>query len=507
MKRWMDGLLNSGVRKDDSGSVQRSIQMTNITAIGGMLSSWAFAFIYLLIDPILLLPVILINFTTSLLFIPVFFFNRKHRYDTAVVWVILSSAVPAFINLRLYLGYRSGSQMFFLLFALLPVLILPRKHLYLTSFLSGLNLVFFLLSYRFVPNFSLISLIPLEAARAIETISTLFVIVIIVLVFYVNQRIMDTFESDLSAKKKNLESALVEVRKFASVDALTEILNRGHMEQRINDELARGYRYGFPISLAMFDVDLFKSVNDTFGHDTGDVVLKVIATKVKSSIRETDTLGRWGGEEFMILLPYSNESIAAKVASKLCLTIEQIDHDNVGKVTVSFGVAQWDGIESFDKLYKRLDNALYAAKENGRNQVSIDKLKKEFEMSSTKLIWKPEWESGNPEIDRQHRRLIESLSNFVYDDESVKSSYIYDLLVSELLTHFEYEENLLIKIGYHEIERHKSEHRKLVKWLKTLRVEMFEGKPDDFPYATHILEEAVLNHILGEDMKYFPLLR
>jgi len=506
MKKLSINLINFGNRKNLSGSLQRAILMTNVAAIGGVISLFTYAILFLMIDPVALNPVIWNNLIAILFLLPVLLLNKRQHYTFASIWLMLCASIPVFINLRLYLGYRSGAHVFFLLFALLPILIIQKRKPIFVTLLSGMQLVFFFLTYRYIPANNLVSDIPSGVLHGLETLTTLFVLIVIILMFYINQRIIETFEKDLNVKQNSLEEALVEVRKFASVDSLTDILNRGHMEQRINEELARGYRYGFPISLVMFDIDHFKNVNDEFGHDAGDLVLKKMAATVKHSIRETDMLGRWGGEEFMILLPYTNEAIADKVAKKLCRILEVTDHGEYGKITASFGVAQWDGIESFERLYKRLDKALYTAKEQGRNRVVTDMNEIGSVSHESKIYWKTDWESGHPEIDRQHRKLIENLSSFLNEEERSQGLDFLDLLYIDLTTHFEYEENLMLKIGYPNVNAHKIVHKKLLKWLKSLRTEHDElgEKPQ---HAIHILEETIITHILEEDVKFFPYLQ
>jgi diguanylate cyclase (GGDEF)-like protein/hemerythrin-like metal-binding protein len=505
MKKISMSLLNFGIRSNFPGSKQRAILMANVAAIGGALSLFTYAACFLLIDPVNLRPVIWINLAAVFFILTVLLLNDRQHFQTAAIWLILSASIPVFINLRLYLGYRTGAHFFFILFSLLPILIIQKRRSVLVPLLSGMQLVFFFLTYRYIPVNNLVSDIPGSVLITLENVTTLFVLIVIILMFYVNQRIIDAFEKDLNIKQSRLEAAMVEAKKFASVDSLTDILNRGHIEQRINEELLRGYRYGFPISLVMFDIDHFKNVNDEYGHDAGDLVLKKMAAAVKNSIRETDMLGRWGGEEFMILLPYTSEAIADVVAKKLCRILENTDHGEFGKITASFGVAQWDGLETFDRLYKRLDKALYSAKEQGRNRVVTDLLVTEIPQLEPKIYWKTDWESGHLELDRQHRRLIETLSAFLNQEESAKESDFLDLLYIDLAAHFEYEENLLVKIGYPNVDAHKIIHKKLLKWLKSLRSEHVEyGK---YPqHAIHILEETIITHILEEDTKFFPLL-
>jgi diguanylate cyclase (GGDEF)-like protein len=172
----------------------------------------------------------------------------------------------------------------------------------------------------------------------------------------------------------NLERAAAGLELLATMDGLTLLFNRRHFDTLARVEWGRFQRYGRPLSLLVLDVDKFKSINDQFGHDAGDLVLKAIADDCGSMRRETDVVARFGGEEFVLLLPETNESAAVLVAERLRKKIE--DHpDAFGlgtQISVSIGVAGATlGMLSFDVLLKRADEALYEAKRLGRNRVEI----------------------------------------------------------------------------------------------------------------------------------------
>ncbi|WP_018231677.1 GGDEF domain-containing protein [Thioalkalivibrio thiocyanodenitrificans] len=171
---------------------------------------------------------------------------------------------------------------------------------------------------------------------------------------------------DISARKRAEE----EVQRLATTDELTGIANRREFTRILNRELDRARRYGTPLSLIMYDLDHFKRVNDSFGHDVGDHVLQKVARLVNDNIRSVDTAGRWGGEEFMILMPQSVAAAARIAAEKLRQTIAQYRFDGVGTViTASFGVALFTQQDDRDSLLKKADQALYQAKARGRNRV------------------------------------------------------------------------------------------------------------------------------------------
>ncbi|OGA96045.1 MAG: hypothetical protein A3E79_15120 [Burkholderiales bacterium RIFCSPHIGHO2_12_FULL_61_11] len=172
---------------------------------------------------------------------------------------------------------------------------------------------------------------------------------------------------DITQRKRAEE----EIYLLATTDSLTGIANRREFSSILARELDRAKRYGTPMSLAMYDLDYFKRVNDTFGHDVGDCVLQALTGLVKENIRATDAVARWGGEEFMVLMPQSDIEAARNAAEKLRLEIAGHHFDKLDKLTVSFGVAVFEPQDDLNSLLKRVDDALYRAKAQGRNRVEI----------------------------------------------------------------------------------------------------------------------------------------
>lgn len=177
---------------------------------------------------------------------------------------------------------------------------------------------------------------------------------------------------DISERKRferQLLEANQELERLAITDGLTGIWNRRHLETRIEQEIARSDRYGEPLSLILCDLDHFKTINDRFGHQCGDQVLIEFCRRVQQQLRSSDGFGRWGGEEFMILLPCSDAIAARALADKLRQVIGATPFDPIGTVTSSFGVAQRRPKEPEGEWLQRVDEQLYAAKAAGRNRV------------------------------------------------------------------------------------------------------------------------------------------
>lgn len=170
--------------------------------------------------------------------------------------------------------------------------------------------------------------------------------------------------------QKELEKKL---EMLALRDALTGLYNRGKFDETLKDELARAERYKRSISLLILDIDSFKKVNDTYGHQAGDEVLKDIANIISSSIRNSDYAARYGGEEFTVILPETDLTRAIELAERIRVTVAQkefkISENNTIQLTISIGVGSSSKEISPELLIKSADSALYKAKENGRNRV------------------------------------------------------------------------------------------------------------------------------------------
>lgn len=162
------------------------------------------------------------------------------------------------------------------------------------------------------------------------------------------------------------------LKKNIRIDPLTQLYNRQFMDEYLKEEINRSERYCQSFSMLIVDIDHFKKVNDTFGHQAGDAVLRKVANMLKQHLRNCDLVFRYGGEEFLIALPSTNLSGAYITANKIRKVFEGEFFDAIqSNITVSIGVSERKSHESLDQLIYNVDMALYTAKKNGRNQVRI----------------------------------------------------------------------------------------------------------------------------------------
>jgi diguanylate cyclase (GGDEF)-like protein/PAS domain S-box-containing protein len=178
--------------------------------------------------------------------------------------------------------------------------------------------------------------------------------------------------ADAEAANRALLAANRALEQLASTDGLTGLWNRRELDERVRREIDRADRYGDDLSLVLYDIDHFKTINDRFGHPAGDRVLVELGRRLRSQLRESDGLGRWGGEEFLVLMPHSSGEEARRLAEKLRRLVAETPVEDVGTVTASFGVAQRRPQEPAEAWFRRVDGALYRAKQAGRNRVELD---------------------------------------------------------------------------------------------------------------------------------------
>ena len=216
----------------------------------------------------------------------------------------------------------------------------------------------------------------------VEISITLILAVLVVL--WIRYRELKIYNRELHSARKGLQAANHELgrvkssleeknqmlRKLSITDSLTGLHNRAYLDEKLREEFDRIDRHPENLSIILVDIDHFKRVNDKYGHPVGDEILVNVADSLRQNIRSIDTIGRWGGEEFIVICPGSDEKHSLQLADKLRRILQEIVHPKVGSVTCSFGVASHEFGMPRTQLIKNADKALYESKASGRNRVT-----------------------------------------------------------------------------------------------------------------------------------------
>lgn len=316
---------------------------------------------------------------------------------------------------------------------------------------------------------------------------------------------------------RKLQQKLEEAEKDSITDRLTGVWNRRQFEQVARRELMRAQRYGEALSLAIVDIDHFKHINDEYGHAIGDRVLKELIERIRSQIRVVDSLFRWGGEEFAVLLPHTPQNGARLSAERLRVAVAEREFPIVGPVTVSVGVAELGAGETGEAWFKRADDALYEAKNAGRNCVvcstrpGLASPAQAGQDEPVFMPWKSSYECGHPLIDSQHKQLFvlgdrlisASLSDHTGHDEFLA---LVDELIAHVIQHFADEEHVLNSIGYAELPAHHRAHSALVDKARQLRHKAEHGTATANEVIDFLVNSVVKNHMLTADKAFFEYL-
>jgi diguanylate cyclase (GGDEF)-like protein/hemerythrin-like metal-binding protein len=336
------------------------------------------------------------------------------------------------------------------------------------------------------------------AANYIISVLTFFLVIWAGLVMTID---ISGLLEELEAKNRRLES-------LATTDELTGLPNRRGLDSLVDMEMERSQRYGAPLSLILFDLDHFKEVNDSCGHAAGDLVLKRCAAIALSLIRKPDHLMRWGGEEFVLVVPHAKLSDAARLAEKIRRSLAAETFPGVGQVTSSFGVAEWRQGDSFERWFQKVDEAVYKAKREGRNRVATYEEVLDLPDESLRLEWTADLESGDRIIDGEHRELLESCNRLMglvlsKADLGLVLSGL-DELEAEVVRHFRDEEEILSKSGYPDFLLHAAQHRELLEEAAALKASARKDGADASAFYAFLVGRVVNDHLLHSDTLFFP---
>jgi diguanylate cyclase (GGDEF)-like protein/hemerythrin-like metal-binding protein len=323
----------------------------------------------------------------------------------------------------------------------------------------------------------------------------------------------ETPGAEVPVELARLHARIDELEKLRSTDHLTGLWNRSHLDRVIAAELGRSRRFHQALSLILLDVDYFKDVNDTFGHQAGDSALRELAQLVTRSVRATDAVFRWGGEEFVVLATGTGYRNAEKVADTLRRRIETHVFSAVGHLTVSLGVAEHADGETAEAWFARVDRALYAAKVDGRNRTFVERKGNSDVWAGNRvgalhLVWQEAYACGEATIDREHRELFELANAAIQacqsrDCEAGVSAL--DRLLTHVARHFEAEEAILSERRYPKLHEHKAAHAALLTRAQALRESVRGEGPQLGPLVEFLADDVVSRHLLTVDRAFFDL--
>ena len=272
--------------------------------------------------------------TTSLMFLTVYLVFTGGVNNTGPLWIYLVPPVVFFLG-----GIRKGSQNLGIFVLIISALMFYPNNEWLST------------SYTFEFKSRLI--------YSFLTVSLLFAL----------------YENARQNSYIRIQEMSEKFERQAMRDPLSELLNRRGMRERLQNEFERSQRYKNNLTVVMCDIDNFKSVNDQYGHDKGDEIIKSVGTIFKSIMRKQDSLARWGGEEYLFLLPETNGNQAIKLAEKLRRKIEKeayTQDDKIFSITISIGLHQITATDTIDQAITKADTNLYMAKEQGRNRCILN---------------------------------------------------------------------------------------------------------------------------------------
>lgn len=302
----------------------------------------------------------------------------------------------------------------------------------------------------------------------------------------------------------------VELEKKYIQDRFTGIYTREYFNFRLKEELSNALRNKYPVSMIYFDLDHFKSVNDLHGHATGDEVLLNVVSNVRAVIRTEDVFSRWGGDEFIILLPLTDYNGAGVLAERIRREIEASAINKAYGVTASMGYSEWKPNEYHESWFHRTDDALYKSKNTGRNRATGSDPNQSNEVLGW-VDWNPDSNSGCTVIDLEHKAILDRCNQIVESaleqngfDETIRN---VEHLLIELEQHFIDEIQILREVNYPDLENHQRIHELLLKRTNEIFQKTIRRDITAMEFFKYLVLTVIEGHFQDEDKKYFEYLK
>ncbi|MBD5545110.1 MAG: GGDEF domain-containing protein [Lachnospiraceae bacterium] len=318
-----------------------------------------------------LLPLIIYNIASCIFYLALYKLLLKQKKYFQIMNIILVEVAFFASSSTLLLGWDFGYMIYFL--SLVPIvfyLLFTNPRFYGNLKLPLLYSVFICIIFILVKTVSFHTVPPYKDFFPDGVISFMYLFNSL-LVFLFEAFFSLLFVFEILHMQSALKAQNIRLDTLASLDPLTKLFNRRSMEQHLNHTMEAARTAGTVFSVIIADIDDFKKINDTYGHDFGDKVLSNVSNILKSQMRDEDYVCRWGGEEFLLLI-HANKEIAKTVGERIRSEIEKsivTDSDNSVSVTMTFGVMGYIPGYSIDKLISLADENLYKGKQNGKNQV------------------------------------------------------------------------------------------------------------------------------------------
>ncbi len=366
--RW----LRWGVVLHKSNTLQRKVLLTNVAAPLGMFSLFIFDLVFLYEGSYPSQQVLVLHIPFYIAFALIPWVNRQGQSFAACLLLTVTAMGSAIVPMYVAFGTYFNHHHYFILFAVVPLAIYPSQYVKTVFSLFVINLgAFMYFEYSGMPPAAEVLLRDGAIAHGIRTLLSSMVVVTLMVFFW----FFGTF-----AEKSERTLELISM-----TDMLTTLPNRRFFKEAFQHEVARNKRMQTTSAIAMLDIDYFKKVNDTYGHDAGDLVLKYVAHECRKNLRAGNVMARIGGEEFAILLPEATSSQAIEAMERIRKAIELSEikiGNKVLNITVSIGVAIVDPHMSLEEAFKNVDLSLYEAKWGGRNRVAFNELSVAYSRSA-----------------------------------------------------------------------------------------------------------------------------
>lgn len=338
---------------------RRKILNANLGALVGTLSVLFYGLIYLATQNPAMVKAALVSFPFCAIYAAVPWLNRKGHVQWAA-WLICYSLIGLVFSIMwVAQGTYLELHYYFLLLGLVPSMFFSLQQWRALAFLFVLSICLFVYAEYFsiAPDAAMYALpqwvvTTLRAAYKTTTLLTMLYVVLLA-------------EHNASKNEARLEA-------LSTTDRLTRVANRLRLDVVLDQEFARCQRGDGFFALILLDIDHFKSVNDRYGHTVGDAVLVAVSQLIKEKIRPQDLVGRWGGEEFLVICRDATTDTAEDIAEKLRSALQTQAIEVTGPKTASFGVTSYRAGDRIADMVNRADAALYRAKERGRNRVAVD---------------------------------------------------------------------------------------------------------------------------------------